>query len=109
MYLLPRMNVILDYSWSCQSSCEEHGLSKHYKTLVHGRIRTTNTARTPEYKSNVITTRPQLAWYEMELNVHAIYIHTIYKETWKGACIYRINNVSVVFYFNLITYEYEYC
>ena len=29
----------------CQSSCEEHGTSEHYKKiLVHGRIRTTNTA-----------------------------------------------------------------
>ena len=31
----------------------------------------------------------------MEINVHEIYIFTIYKETWKGAFIYRINNVSV--------------
>ena len=29
----------------CQSICEEHGTSEHYKKiLVHGRIRTTNTA-----------------------------------------------------------------
>ena len=42
------------------------------KNLVHGRIRTTNTARPPDYKSTNITTRPQLTWYEMELNVHQI-------------------------------------
>ena len=49
------------------------------KNLVHGRIRTTNTARSPDYKSTFITTRPQLAWYEIELNVHEIYNYTIYK------------------------------
>ena len=37
----------------CQSSCEEHGTSEHYKNLVHGRIRTTNTARPSDYKSIV--------------------------------------------------------
>ena len=47
--------------------------------LVHGRIRTTNTARPPDYKSTVITTRPQLAWYEKKLNVNEIYIYRIYK------------------------------
>ena len=31
------------------------------------------TARPPDYKSTVITTRPPIAWYEMELNVHKIY------------------------------------
>ena len=40
------------------------------KNLVHGWIRTTNTARPPDYKSTFITTRPQLAWYEMMLNVY---------------------------------------
>ena len=39
---------------------------KHYKNLVRGRIWSTNTARPPDYKSNVITTRPQLAWYNMD-------------------------------------------
>ena len=43
------------------------------KNLAHVRIRTTNTARPPDLKSTVITTRLQLAWYEMELNVHEIY------------------------------------
>ena len=28
---------------------------------------------TPDYKSIVITTRPPIAWYEMELNVHKIH------------------------------------
>ena len=49
------------------------------KNLVHGRIRTTNTGQPPDYKSTVITTRPQLAWYEMDLNVHGIYVYTISK------------------------------
>ena len=44
------------------------------KNLVHGRIRNNNTAQPPDYKSTVITARLQLAWYEMELNVHEIYI-----------------------------------
>ena len=44
------------------------------KNLVHGRIRTTNTARQPDYKSTVITTRPELAWYDMELNIHDFFI-----------------------------------
>ena len=35
--------------------------------------------RPSDYKSTVITTRPQHAWYEMELNVHEIYIYTIFK------------------------------
>ena len=76
------------------------------KNLVQGRIRTTNFARLPDYKSTIITSRPQLAWYEMELNVNEIFIYTIYKEFWKGACIYRITNVSVVFYFSIMTYKY---
>ena len=66
------------------------------KDIVHGRIRTTNTAWPPDYKSTVITTRRQLAWYEMELNVHEIYIFMIYR------CI---NNMSVVFYFSLTLYN----
>ena len=33
------------------------------KDLVHARIRITNTARPPDYKSTIITTRTQLAWY----------------------------------------------
>ena len=28
---LPRMNVMLDFLKPCQSSCEEHGTSEHYK------------------------------------------------------------------------------
>ena len=43
------------------------------KNIVHGRIRTTNIARPLDYKSTVITTRPQLAWYETKLNVHEIF------------------------------------
>ena len=50
------------------------------KYIVHGRMRTTNTTQPPDYKSTVITTRPQLAWNEMELNVHEINIYTIHKE-----------------------------
>ena len=42
-------------------------------------IRLTNAARPPDYKSTALTTRPQIAWYEMELNVHEIHKSTIYK------------------------------
>ena len=52
------------------------------KNLVHSRIRTTNTARIPDYKSTVLTTRPQLAWYEIELNVHEIYISIYINIIW---------------------------
>ena len=31
-----------------------------------------------DYKSTVLTTRPQLAWYEIELNAHEIYKYKIY-------------------------------
>ena len=73
-YYLGWMSCLISFV-HCHSSCEKQGTSEILqKNLVHGRIRTTNTARPPEYKSTVITTRPQLAWYEMELNVHKIYI-----------------------------------
>ena len=32
------------------------------KKIVHGKIRTTSSARPPDYKPIVITTRPQLTW-----------------------------------------------
>ena len=107
MHLLPRMNVMFDFIWTLP--VQLWGTRNKWtlqKNLVNGRIRNTNTARPLDYKSTVITNRPQLVWYEMELNVHEIYIYTIYKLTWKGTCIYRINNVSVVFCFSLIMYEY---
>ena len=52
------------------------------KNLFHSRIRTTNTARIPDYKSTVLTTRPQLAWYKIELNVHEIYISIYINIIW---------------------------
>ena len=64
------------------------------KNLVNGRIRFTNNARPPDYNSTVITTRPHIAWHEIELNVHELYKYAIYK-TWKGACVYRIINMSI--------------
>ena len=68
------MNVILDFIWTLpvqlQGTCNKWALQKN---LVHGRIRTTNTARPPDYKSTVITTQLQLPWYEMDLNVHETY------------------------------------
>ena len=69
IYYLGWMSCLISFE-RCQPSCEEHGTSEHYKkNLVHGKIWTTNTTRPPDYKSNVITTRPQLAWYKMELNI----------------------------------------
>ena len=52
------------------------------KNIVQSRIRTTNTARIPDYKSTVLTTRPQLAWYEIEWNVHEIYISIYINIIW---------------------------
>ena len=79
MHLLPQMNVMLDNIWTLpvqlRGTLNKWTLQNN---LVHGRIRTTNTARPPDYKSTVVTTRPQLTWYGMELNVHEIYIYTIY-------------------------------
>ena len=107
MHLLPRMNGMLDFIWTMPVQLQERRNKwTLQKNLVHGRIRPTNTIRPPDCKSTVIITRPQLAWYEMELNVHAIYIYTIFNSTSKGACIYRINTVSVFFYFSVTTYEY---
>ena len=80
MHLLPRMNVMLDFIWTLK--VQLRGTRNKWtlqKNLVHGRIRTTVTARPPDNKSTVVTTRPQLAWYEKELNVHEIYIYMIYK------------------------------
>ena len=46
------------------------------KNLVHGRIQTTNTARPPDYKSTVITTRPQLAFVFWTHVVKVIVAHS---------------------------------
>ena len=82
MHLLPRMNVMLDFIWTL--SVQLRGTRNKWplqkkNNLAHGRIRSTNNARPPDNKPTVITNRPQLAWYEMELNVHEIYKYTIYK------------------------------
>ena len=80
MHLLPRMNAMLDFIWTLP--VELRGTRYKWtlqKNLDHGRIRTTNTARPSDYKSTFLTTRPQLAWYEKELNVHEIYIYANYK------------------------------
>ena len=71
MHLLPGMNVKLDFIWTLPVQMQ--GTQNKWtlqKNLTHSRIRTTNTARPQDYKSTVITTRPQLAWSEIELNVH---------------------------------------
>ena len=64
MHLLPRMNVMLDFIW-----------------MLPVQLRGTVgfDPSTPMYKSDVLTTRPQLAWYEIELNSNEIYKYTIYK------------------------------
>ena len=80
MRLLPWVNVMLDFIWTLP--VQLRGTRNKWalqKNLVHGGIRSTNATRPPDYKSTVITTRTQLAWYEMELNVHKIYEYTIYK------------------------------
>ena len=76
MHLLPRMIVMLDFIWTLpvqlRGTRNKWTLQKH---LAHGRIRTTNITRPPVYKSTDITTRPQLALYKMELNVHEVDIY----------------------------------
>ena len=43
-YYLVWMSCLISFE-RCQSICEEHGTSEHYKKiLVHGRFRTTNAA-----------------------------------------------------------------
>ena len=80
MNILPRMNVMLGFIWTLPVQLRvTRNKWTLQNNLVHGRIRTTNTARPPYYKPIVITTRPQLAWYEMELNVHEIDMYTIYR------------------------------
>ena len=77
MHLLPRMNTMLDFIWTLPVQLREtRNKWTLQKNLVHGRILTTNIAQPPDYKSTVITTRPQLARYEIELNVREIYICT---------------------------------
>ena len=55
MHLLHRMNVMLDFIWTLPVQLRETWnkwtLQKH---LVHGRIRTPETARPPDYKSTVL-------------------------------------------------------
>ena len=66
----------------CQSSCEEHETSKHYKKKILSTVGfepPTPHGLQIKIKSTVITTRLQLAWYKMELNVHEINFYTIYK------------------------------
>ena len=63
MHLLLRMNVMLDFIWTLPVQLRGIRNLNITKNLAHGRIRTTNTARHLDYKSGVITTRPQLAWY----------------------------------------------
>ena len=80
MHLLSRMNVLLDFIWTLP--VQLRGTRNKWtlqKNLAHSRIRSTNTARPLDYKSTVNTTRSQLAWCEMEFNVHEIYKYTIYK------------------------------
>ena len=68
-YYLGWMSCLISFE-RCQSSWEEHGTSENYKkNLAHGRIRTTNIARPPDYKSTDITTRRQLAWYEIYIYI----------------------------------------
>ena len=87
-YYLGWMSCLISFE-RCHSSCEEHRTSEHYQNnLVHGRIRTTNTARPPGYTSTVITTRLQLAWYEMELNVNEMYIYNI------------LTNLHIIYFWN---------
>ena len=95
MHLLPRVTVMLYFIWTLpvQLRGTRYKWTLH-KNLVHGRIRTTNTARSPDYKSIDITTRPQLAWYEMELNVHEIYKYTIYEYLKSSMCISRQHLVN---------------
>ena len=50
-HLLPRMNVMLDFIWTLP--VQLRGTRNKWtlkKNLVHGRIRTTNTARPPDYR-----------------------------------------------------------
>ena len=89
MNLLHLMNVILDFIWTLP--VQPRGIRNKWtlqKNLVHGRIRTTNTSRPPDYKSTVITSRPHSL--DMRWN----------KRSMKVISIWSISGVS------LITYEY---
>ena len=79
----------------CKSSCEEHGTSEHYKNILSTVGFNPSTPASRLQVQTVLTNQPQLAWYEMELNAYQTYKYTIYKYTWKGACVYRINNLSI--------------
>ena len=74
----------------CQSSCQQHGTSEHYKTILS---MVGFDPPTP-HKSTVITTRPQLTWYDRELNVHEVYIH-VYTIHLISRCIERERKIML--------------
>ena len=78
------------------------------KNLVHGRIWTTNTARPPDFKSTALTTRPPIAWYEMELNVREIYIYSSMRSINKHVNLCRYTrpwyNICIVLQFDICRY-----
>ena len=83
MHLLPRMNVMIDFIWTLQvqlRGIRNKWTSEQYKkNLVHGRIRNhqhDTASRLQAHRHNhSATTRLIMT----ELNVHKMYIYTIYK------------------------------
>ena len=72
MHLLPRVNVMLDFIWTLpvqlQGTRNKWTWQKFLSTVGFDPPKPP-----PDYKSTVLPTGPQLAWYEMELNAHEIY------------------------------------
>ena len=69
-HFLGWMSCLISFE-RCQSSCEEHGTSEHFKKILP------TVGLEPQTSHGLKITSPPfspLAWYEMELNVHAIYI-----------------------------------
>ena len=91
------MNVKLDIIWTMPVQLREtQNKWTLQKIYMHDRIRTTNTAQPPDYKSTVIATRPQLAWYEMELSVNEMFIYMIYnRSVW--TCSHTLHRINMVY------------
>ena len=93
-----KMSCLISFK-RCQSSCEEHGTSEHYKkNIVLGRIRSTNTAHGLQITSPPLSPLDHnwldMRWNKMSMKFINIRIYDLWK-TRKVACVYRINNLSI--------------
>ena len=75
MHLLPRMNVLLDFIWTLP--VQRRGTRNKFYNKILPTVGFEPT--TPHGLQITSPPLSQLAWYDVELNVHEIYFSTIYK------------------------------